>query len=161
MNFLAYFGTMPSDPYLIISDQELIDLYRNQQATAALGELMRRYRTQVFGRCLQLLGDRESAQDCCQTTFEHFIGLLNTKQDVTFVPGLLYQIASRRAIDLLRRRRIHNNAIKEITTETKKSLSFFVENPDFVRLSIEQSEKEALVKKAMNSLPPFQRDCLH
>ena len=151
---------MPTDPYPLLSDQQLIDLYRNQQNDTALGELSKRYRTQVYGRCLQVLADREMAKDCCQTTFEQFIERLNSKEEIAFVPGLLYQIASRRAIDLLRRRKVHNTVVKEIAATTKKNISFFVENPDLVRLSIEQSEKEAFLKKAITELPPFQRDCI-
>jgi len=151
---------MPNNSYYLSSDQELIDLYRNQQNNAALGELMRRYHSQVYGRCLQLLADRELAHDCCQTTFEQFIKTLRAKGKVTFVPGLLYQIASRRAIDMLRRKNTYYEAIKEIESTTKKNLSFFVENPDLVRLSIEQSEKEAFLKKAIASLPTIQRDCI-
>lgn len=152
---------LPSkETYADWADHRLLEQYRSSLDQRALSVLIDRYRVQVLGRCVQLMGNWQDAEDACQNTFEDFTKLAQSTTTIDVVPALLYQIASRRSIDKLRRQQRLAKLQAHIEADTKKNSASFVENPDLVRQSIELSEKEARLRKALSQLPDLQRECI-
>jgi RNA polymerase sigma-70 factor (ECF subfamily) len=67
----------------------------------AFAEVSRLYAGMVYGTCLRITGDREQAADAARETF--FQLLTHARQVTGSIGGRLHQVATRRAIDLVRR----------------------------------------------------------
>jgi RNA polymerase sigma factor (sigma-70 family) len=67
----------------------------------AFSEIVRRHAGLVYGACLRVLEDKDKAADAVQETF---LQLLRNAKDITgSVPTWLHRVATRRAIDVIRR----------------------------------------------------------
>jgi RNA polymerase sigma-70 factor (ECF subfamily) len=67
----------------------------------AFSEITRRYAGLVYGTCLRVTGDAEHARDATQETFYQL--LLSAGKVTGSLGGWLHQVATRRAVDLVRR----------------------------------------------------------
>jgi RNA polymerase sigma-70 factor (ECF subfamily) len=90
-----------------LSDEQLIELYRNDRDPAVFTELVGRYQRELYNYLRRFLGDATLAEDVFQATFLQ----VHTKRDVfesgrKFRPWL-YTIATNQAIDAQRRNRRH------------------------------------------------------
>jgi RNA polymerase sigma-70 factor (ECF subfamily) len=90
-----------------LTDEQLIELYRNDRDPAVFTELVGRYQRELYNYLRRFLGDATLAEDVFQATFLQ----VHVKRDV-FEPGRkfrpwLYTIATNQAIDAQRRNRRH------------------------------------------------------
>jgi len=85
------------------TDKSLIDAHRQGDRTA-FGELLRRYGDSVLGYLMRMSGNREQAEDLFQETFKRVHEKADTFRGTGF-KSWLFTIATRVAIDALRRRR--------------------------------------------------------
>jgi len=84
-------------------ENEVILLHRFARTgdAEAFSEVVRRHAGLVYGACLRILADRDRAADAVQDTF--FQLLRNSGNITGSVPAWLHRVATRRAIDAVRR----------------------------------------------------------
>ena len=85
------------------SDESLVEAHLRGEKTA-FGELVRRYGDSVLGYLTRMTGNREQAEDAFQETFRRVHEKAHTFRGERF-KSWLFTIATRTAIDALRRRR--------------------------------------------------------
>lgn len=84
-------------------ENEVVLLHRFAKTgdAEAFSEVVRRHAGLVYGACLRILSDRDKAADAVQDTF--FQLLRNAGNITGSVPAWLHRVATRRAIDVVRR----------------------------------------------------------
>ena len=111
----------------------------------AFAEITRRYAGLVYGTCLRVTGDAERARDATQDTF---LQLLKQAGQVAGSPGgWLHRVATRRALDLVRR----DNARRQ------REEAFAA---DALQESDVWADISPLVDEAMDEIEPDQRELL-
>jgi RNA polymerase sigma factor (sigma-70 family) len=130
-----------------MSNNELVLLQQFSRTgdAEAFSEITRRYAGLVYGTCLRVTGDVECARDATQETF--FQLLKNAGQVSGSLGGWLHQVATRRAVDLVRRDRARRRREEAFAAEVAQS------NDDWADVS-------PLVDEAMTELEPALRDLL-
>lgn len=83
----------------------------------AFAELVRRYQTRIYRYLARMVGCREEARDLTQETFLSAYRTLPRWQRRAPFRTWLFRIASNAAIDVLRRRRLHNPVSMDDTAE--------------------------------------------
>ena len=111
----------------------------------AFSEITRRYADLVYGTCLRVTGDAECARDATQDTF--FQLLKHAGRVTGSLGGWLHQVATRRAVDLVRRD----------TARRKRERAFAAGS---AQETDAWTEVSPLVDEAMNEIEPVQRDLL-
>ena len=94
-------------------ENEVVLLHRFAKTgdAEAFSEVVRRHAGLVYGACLRILADRERAADAVQETF--FQLLRNAGNISGSVPAWLHRVATRKAIDVVRR----DSSIRQRETE--------------------------------------------
>jgi RNA polymerase sigma factor (sigma-70 family) len=85
------------------TDQELLELYKQDGKSVWIGELYQRYSHLVFGLCLKYLRDRENARDATLAIFEKLIADLKTREVATF-QHWLYAVSKNYCLEIIRSR---------------------------------------------------------
>jgi RNA polymerase sigma factor (sigma-70 family) len=83
------------------SDNELVELYKQQGDIGVLGELYQRYMDLLFAVCLKYLKDPESAKDAVMAIFEELISKLS-RHEVSHFRGWVYVVAKNHCLMQLR-----------------------------------------------------------
>ncbi|MBN2162951.1 MAG: sigma-70 family RNA polymerase sigma factor [Pontiellaceae bacterium] len=135
------------------TDELLMEAYRDGDESA-FPTLVHRYRNLLYGYLMRMVQNSEIAEDCFQETFLRVHRKAHTYRSGAKFKGWLYTIATRIAVDRLRR-----NA-RRLQTEP-------FENEDTARSDAhdpsdhaEQSELRQVVQAALETLPPQQRAAL-
>lgn len=84
-----------------MSDQELVDRYRQSSDLEILGVLYQRYMELLYGVCLKYLKDPEIAKDAVMSIFEELAQKLQ-KHEVEYFKGWLYTLAKNYCLMQLR-----------------------------------------------------------
>jgi RNA polymerase sigma-70 factor (ECF subfamily) len=84
-----------------LTDKELVDLYKQSEDLAVLGELYQRYMELVYGVCLKYFKDPEPAKDGVMQIFEELVLKLK-KHEVENFRGWLHQVAKNHCLMQLR-----------------------------------------------------------
>lgn len=134
------------------TDEELVELYTQQNNRRALGMLFQRYAHLVLGLCLDYLKDREDARDAVMDIFEKTARKLPGQQVERFRPWLFY-VSRNHCIDRLRRQ------LKKVSPEFSEVL--FVESAGGERLNDVTEQRIELLSEALSTLKPHQRDCVN
>jgi len=143
------------------TDKSLIDAHLRGDSTA-FGELVRRYGDSVLGYLIRMTGSREEASDFFQETFKRVHEKAHTLRGDQF-KSWLFRIATRVAIDSLRRRRrlrvISLNQKLDCTDIGRQELEAVAladdsYEPSGKAIRAEQAEQ---VQQAIQSLPAKQR----
>ena len=94
-------------------ENEVVLLHRFAQTgdAEAFSEVVQRHAGLVYGACLRILADRDRATDAVQETF--FQLLRNAGNITGSVPAWLHRVATRKAIDVVRR----DSSIRQRETE--------------------------------------------
>lgn len=130
-----------------MSEHETILLRRFTQTgdAEAFSEITRLYAGMVFGTCLRVTGDVECARDATQDTF---FQLLKQAGKVTgSLGGWLHQVATRRAVDLVRRDSARHQRERAFAAEAVQKTDVW-------------ADISPIVDEAMNEIEPGQRDLL-
>jgi len=146
------------------TDKSLIDAHRQGDPTA-FGELVRRYGDSVMGYLMRMSSNREQAEDLFQETFKRVHEKAHTLRSNQFKPWL-FQIATRVAIDGLRRRKrlrvISLNQKLDCADKETEELGAVALADDSYEPSGEaiKAEQAKQVQQAIQSLPTKQRATL-
>jgi len=145
------------EDYSILTDEELVERYRNSHETVYIGELYQRYTLLVFGVCMKYFKDEATAEDASMQIFEKLITELKKHHITAFKPWL-HTVVKNHCMMLFR---------KDSTEEKRKwllrkDIGSVVENPEENHLS-EAEEKEYILqhlKEGIDELKEEQRICI-
>jgi len=85
----------------LLTDKELVDLYKKSTGLEALGELYQRYMDLVYGVCLKYFKDSEKAKDSVMQIFEELVVKVK-KHEIENFKSWLYQVAKNYCLMQLR-----------------------------------------------------------
>ena len=139
-----------------LNEQELIQQLR-QGNEPAFRWLVDNYRNRVFHTVLNILQDRDEAEDAAQETFIQVFESIRSFKEESSLSTWIYRIAVRKALDKLRRRKTRQQLHKMIPwwmPEEKKSGDAPFYHPGIVA---ENKERSSVLFKAIASLPEKQR----
>jgi len=148
----------PARDHAALTNAELVQRVAGGDQRA-LGALYDRQVTLVHSLALRLLGDADDAEDVVEETFWQ-VWRHASRYDVSrgSVSTWLCSIARSRALDLLRAaRRRPERIASAIESDDHSALASASANP---LGGVEESEQRALVRGALNELPPEQRESI-
>jgi RNA polymerase sigma factor (sigma-70 family) len=146
-----------AENYSTLTDEELVERYRNSHETVYIGELYQRYTHLVFGVCMKYFKNEMAAEDASMQIFEKLISELKKHHITAFKPWL-HTVVKNHCMMLFR---------KDSTEEKRKSalkhdIGNVVENPEEDHL-LEAAEKEFILqhlKDSIDELKEEQRICI-
>lgn len=147
---------LPAGPGRSPWDEVTLVTRAQDGSTRAFETLLDHYQTPLFRYAYRLLDDRGNAEDVVQETFVAVWRGLPTLTAPAAFQGWLYQIATRRAFDMLRARRPQVEWPNEDEEPPSTAGSKPVGRNDPARLAVHKAQFEAL-QQALATLPPQQR----
>jgi RNA polymerase sigma-70 factor (ECF subfamily) len=121
----------------------------------AYKRLLSKYRGQIFSLILKIIHNQNEVEDLVQETFSKaFNSIENFNKEYAFSTWL-YRIATNSSIDYLRKRRLKTFSIDNPISS--KDDEYTIEIPDTSDdpgKNLIQSQRDALVREAIKSLPP-------
>jgi RNA polymerase sigma factor (sigma-70 family) len=144
---------MPTDQrHTLLTDAELLHLYKRSGDLSVLGELFNRYMSLVYGVCLKYLKDREESQDAVMQVFEKLVTSLR-EHEVEHFKSWLYVTARNHCLMQLRGRK--GKKFEEISP-------YLMENDRAVHLEDEPEMEANLSKleKCIETLVSEQKRCV-
>ncbi|GMV81560.1 MAG: hypothetical protein AMXMBFR7_27440 [Planctomycetota bacterium] len=136
------------------TDEELV-LQVERGIPGAFDVLMERYFNLVVGVAYSLLGDADTARDVAQDAFLEAAKMLHTLRERNKFGNWLYGITRLRAIYVLRRKRMHRQAI-----EVKKDEEKSIEPHEDPSAPMDKRERGHQIREALNQLPEIYREIL-
>lgn len=133
-----------------LTDEELLEQYRQSGTTEYFGELYNRYIPLLYGLCLKYLQDEAQAQDAVMQLFEELLPKVTGYEIKTFRPWL-YRVAKNHCLQILRKE------AKEIPLDY---IPHVVESDEFLHLLCEEESTEeqlGALHHCLNLLPAPQR----
>jgi len=137
-----------------LSDAELVERAEGGER-AALDELVARHYDTVTAAAFAVLGNTDAARDCAQEAFLEAATMLGRLRDKAKFAAWIYGIAKRKAIYMLRRQRLHSDAMKVKTDESRSKIA--VHNPSELA---GHEEKLASIRRALSEIPEIYREVL-
>jgi RNA polymerase sigma-70 factor (ECF subfamily) len=127
------------------TDELLLRRLATQEDQDAFCTLLNRYADMVYGTCMRILRDSALAADVTQETF---FQMFKAAGRITGSPGgWLHQVATRRSVDLVRQN----------VSRRRREEAYVLDQP---QTSSSWAEIAPLVDRALEQLPPEQRDLL-
>lgn len=148
---------MAREDYSAISDEELVQRYRNSHETAYIGELYQRYTHLVFGVCMKYFRNEAEAEDATMQIFEKLINDLKKHHITAFKPWL-HIVVKNHCMMHFRKETSQGKKMADLKYEAKGS----VENPEESHLE-EALEKEYILQhlhEGIETLKDEQRTCV-
>ncbi len=141
-------------PLSAVSDEELLERYRQNRDRRAFEEIVKRYQGELFSYLRRYLGDPALAEDAFQQTFLQLHLKCNSFERGRRLRPWLYTIATNQAIDAQRRNKRHRAASLNGGRDEQKSLLELSEgdvpSPEDQMQSQEYRQK---VREAVAALP--------
>lgn len=137
-----------------LSDEELLEAYRNSGDKALVGELYTRYAHLVYGQCLNYFRDREIARDAVLQLFEKLFETLKRTKPENFKTWLSF-VARNYCISELRKQQVQRERGEDFFRDETELLT--EEDP------VDHHGKEERLKKlekAVLELGDEQRKCI-
>jgi RNA polymerase sigma factor (sigma-70 family) len=150
---IHYFTTVQSDPYIHITDKELLDRYYTSTDNKWLGILLERYTLMLLGVCMKYMKHEEEAKDCVQQVFVKVITEL-PKYKVEYFSSWIYTIARNHCLMKLRDRHGHSPAA--LTDNMLFSLN---EDPG-KHARLEKEQRLEAMNEALEELGEEQKHCV-
>ena len=146
-----------AEDYSTLTDEELVERYRNSHETVYIGELYQRYTHLVFGVCMKYFKDEMTAEDASMQIFEKLISELKKHHITAFKPWL-HTVVKNHCMMLFRK----DSVEEKRKTILKHELGGVVENAEETHLQ-EAAEKEFILqhlKEGIDELKDEQRICI-
>lgn len=144
---------MNKDPFIHITDQELLDRFYADRNNEWLGILLQRYTLLLLGVCMKYLKQEEEAKDCVQQIFVKIITEL-PKYKVEYFKSWIYTIARNHCLMKLRDR---HGRVQAGLTDTM--LASWDEDPDKNKHR-EKDQLLELMSQALEELGKEQKLCV-
>jgi RNA polymerase sigma-70 factor (ECF subfamily) len=140
------------------SDESLVQMYRETNDKALIGELFNRYSGFVLAICMKYLKNNSEAEETTLVVFESLFSKLKHHK-VEYFKTWLYSVAKNTCLELLRK----NHSRRKREAEYQKTEAMFMESvPEYHQKEeneLKQNEDKAL-EEALNSLGEEQKVCL-
>jgi len=140
-------------------DKELIRKVA-QKDLRAFQKLYERHHSLVFNTCCRLLGDIQQAEDISQEVFLRIYRSASSFRQTSKVSTWIYRIAVNLSLNIIRRNkkfRWWKSLGSFLEEEQGKGKLLFVSYPDEPEKAWQKREAEAVLKRAVDSLPEKQR----
>lgn len=127
----------------------------------AFAALMRSYEKPIYNLCLRMVRKAEDAEELTQTTFFKAWRALPGFQEEAGFFTWLYRLASNTCIDFLRRENRRHSTVQTVSLDADEEIATQI--PDTRNLPEAralQNERQRSLLRALESLPPEQRDIL-
>ena len=137
-------------------DEELLDLYRQTEDIAYLGELYERYIHLIFGVCMKYLKEEEESKDMSMQIFEKLAVAVKVNEIRNF-KSWLHVLTRNECLMLLRSRRYKvSKSSTDLNEETHMEMAFVLHHEEEEELENNLQELEM----AIEGLPPEQKICI-
>lgn len=138
--------------YTNLSDEDLLNRYRNSSEQEILGQLYSRYIPLVYGLCLKYLQQQEDAEDAVMQIYEE-LSVKVGNYEITNFRTWLYSVAKNHCLQILRKNQPF--VFEEISEKV-------VETDHFEHLIDinENLEKETALNYCLKTLPEEQKRCI-
>lgn len=134
--------------YKILSDEELLLLYKNKQSSEVIGEYYQRYGHLVMGTSMKYLKNKFDAEDLVMHLFEKLPKKL-LSHNITNFKSWLYMVTKNECLMLLRKK---GNLTSSLTKE--------LEDTDELNLKIEKETQLKMLEDAIEDLKAEQKECI-
>jgi len=127
---------------------------------SAFKVLVERYQRRVINVAYRFLGNREDAEDVAQETFLRVYLSAKSYKPKAELFTYLYTIATRLALNRLRKRkRLRWFSLDQLQEDGEEGVGreFPADLADQPDVSLEQAEREAVVRRALDALPEAQK----
>ena len=151
-------AVVSSDTIKTWTDEELLEVYRDEQDRNAFEELVRRYERELYNYLRRYLNDAEMAEDAFQATFLKVHLKCDSYESGRPVRPWLYKIATNKAIDVQRRnqRQRVNSLDYRLGGESGNDLATLVEtisgNEANPLEQLERKEERETIREVVDSL---------
>jgi RNA polymerase sigma-70 factor (ECF subfamily) len=138
-----------------LNENELIHGLR-QKDEDSFRWLVENYRNRVFGTILNIVQEKDDAEDAAQEVFIQVYESINRFKEESSLSTWIYRIAVRKALDKLRRRKTRQRLNQWLpgsaSNDKKENVEF-----DHPGINLENKEKANELFKAINALPEKQK----
>ncbi|MFT5860775.1 MAG: RNA polymerase sigma factor (sigma-70 family) [Flavobacteriaceae bacterium] len=134
--------------YQSMSDEELVQTYKDKQSSAIIGEFYTRYGHLVMGTSMKYLKNKADAEDITMHVFEHLSKKL-VAHNIQRFKSWLYMVTKNECLMTLRKK-------GRLTTEITKEL----ESSDELHLKEAKEVQLNLLEEAVTTLKEEQRKCI-
>lgn len=139
-----------------LSDEELVEIYRQKGDMELLGQLYQRYTGLVFGVCMKYLKNEDDSKDAVMQIFEKLIVTLK-EHEVNNFKSWLHVLTKNHCLMWLRsKKNTHYKDIQEINFEKNVELTYHLHHNN--EGHAERDLKN--LKMAISSLPSGQKECI-
>ena len=148
---------MSKNNYNSVSDEDLVEYYRNSHDTVYVGELYTRYTHLVYGVCMKYLQNDNDAKDATMQIFEKLLKELKKHHITAFKPWL-YMVVKNYCKMEFRKAASQKTNTQKIVKEQQQN----VETETDAHLD-EKAEKEMMLnglEKGLSALKPEQQQCV-
>lgn len=149
------------------TDEELLEVYRDEQSRFAFEELVRRYERELYSYLRRYLNDAEMAEDAFQATFLKVHLKCHTYESGRLVRPWLYKIATNKAIDIQRQNQRQKIASLDyrLGGESSNDLTTLVETVSGNELDplkrLESEEEKEAIRDVIRSLSKAHQQVLN
>jgi RNA polymerase sigma factor (sigma-70 family) len=143
--------------YNSVSDEDLVEYYRNSHDTVYVGELYTRYTHLVYGVCMKYLQNDNDAKDATMQIFEKLLKELKKHHITAFKPWL-YMVVKNYCMMEFRKAASQKTNTQKIVKEQQQNVETDVD----AHLD-EKAEKELMLnglEKGLSALKPEQQQCV-
>lgn len=158
MAFLKFIHKKPADNFRELSDEELIQRFKNDGGNELLGELYNRYIHLITGLCYKYLKNEEECRDAVMQIFEGLFTSLRQHEVVNF-KSWIYSVSKNHCLAVIRKKK----GIYMLDPDSsQKYLGEFVEFADEITLNTAFKDPDASeqLMEALNKLNHDQRTCI-
>jgi len=134
--------------YRTLSDDELLQTYKEKQSSEVIGEFYQRYGHLVMGTSMKYLKNKFDAEDLVMNLFEKLPGKL-ISHNISNFKSWLYMVTKNECLMLLRKK---GNLTSSITKE--------LEDTDDLDLKIEKETQLEMLEDAIEDLKEEQKECI-
>ena len=148
---------MSKNNYNSVSDEDLVEYYRNSHDTVYVGELYTRYTHLVYGVCMKYLQNDNDAKDATMQIFEKLLKELKKHHITAFKPWL-YMVVKNYCMMEFRKAASQKMNTQKIVKEQQQNVETDVD----AHLD-EKAEKELMLnglEKGLSALKPEQQQCV-
>lgn len=138
-----------------LSDEELVERFRQKADRKALSQLFDRYASLIFGLCLKYLGSEAEAKDAVLQLFEKLVKDLH-RHEVNHFRSWIYQVARNQCLMILREQKSKRKKQERLEAEMQGT-------PEFNEGLSEAQQREASLtqlEQAIQQLKPEHRECI-
>jgi len=139
------------------SDQELINLFREESSQQAIAELVHRYKRNIYTSIVLRVKDKHIAEDIFQETFIKIVQTIlagKYTEHGKFLPWAM-RIAHNLCIDYFRKNKQNNNISSKETVEWFEYLCIDYTN---AQSKMEQAQTASIIMQLLDKLPAVQRE---